>query len=72
MRYVLTAAAALVVGGLFALKPAHAQSNFYQGGPVIQGKACQVITDGDQRYGYIGQCPNQPVRIAKHMKKTKS
>ena len=40
MRYVLTAAAALAVSGLFALTPVRAEPTFYPGGPVQQGAMC--------------------------------
>ncbi len=71
MRYVLTAVAALAVGGFFA-SSASAESQFYPGGPVQNGGMCQVYTGGDQYYGYLAPCPNQPAQAHKRSKKMKS
>jgi hypothetical protein len=71
MRYVLTAAAALAVGGFFA-STASAEPMFYPGGPVQNGGMCQVYTGGDQYYGYLAPCPTQPVQVHKRSKKMKS
>jgi hypothetical protein len=66
MRQMLIAAA---IGGLFIAGSVQAQ-NYYQGGPRQIGKQCQVITDGDQRYGYVAPCP-QPVSVTKVKKRAK-
>ena len=69
MRYVLTAVAALAVGGFFASMRSADMPQFYPGGPVQNSGMCQVYTGGEQYYGYLAPCPNQPVQTHKRSKK---
>ncbi len=72
MRYVLTAVAALAVGGFFA-SSASAEPTYYAGGPIQNSGLCQVWTDGDQIYGYLAPCPQStPAHVAKRSKRQKS
>jgi hypothetical protein len=68
MRYVLTAVAAIAVGGFFA-SSASAEPMFYPGGPVQNGGMCQVYTGGDQYYGYLAPCPNAASAVKPGKKK---
>ncbi|MGE0064102.1 MAG: hypothetical protein AB7T86_18745 [Xanthobacteraceae bacterium] len=71
MRQVLLAGAAFAVAGFVAVAPAHAAGMAYEmGGPVKNGKMCQVTTGGDGYYGYWRACP-APAKVA-HMKKKKA
>jgi hypothetical protein len=74
MRYALTVAAALAVGGLLASTAAQAELLYYPGGPVKQGNMCQRSTQGDDQFGYWAPCPEpaKPAKVAKRTKKMKT
>jgi len=74
MRHLITAVAAIAVGGFLASTTVRADPLFEQGGPAKIGNMCQVSDDqdGNDRFGYFTACPNQPVHVAKRTKKQKS
>jgi hypothetical protein len=72
MRQVLLAGAAIAAAGLISLASAHAAGMAYEmGGPVKNGKMCQVTTGGDAYYGYWRACP-APTKVVHVRKKAKS
>jgi hypothetical protein len=61
MRSMMTAVAALALGGLFAATSARAEETHNGGGPVQAGNQCWVSTHPDKDLGYWKDCP-APVR----------
>ena len=61
MRTMMTAVAALALGGLLAATSARAEEIHNGGGPVQAGNQCWVSTHPDKDLGYWKDCP-APVR----------
>ena len=57
MRSMMTAVAALALGGLFAATSARAEETHNSGGPVQAGNQCWVSTHPDKDMGYWKDCP---------------
>jgi hypothetical protein len=57
MRTMMTAVAALALGGLFAATSARAEEMHTGGGPVQAGNQCWVMTHPDKDVGYWKDCP---------------
>jgi hypothetical protein len=74
MRHLITAFAAIAVGGFLTSTTVRADPLYEPGGPAKIGDMCHVSDDqnGNDSFGYFTACPNQPVHVAKRTKKQKS
>ena len=57
MHSMMTAVAALALGGLFATTSARAEEMHNGGGPIQAGNQCWVSTHPDKDLGYWKDCP---------------
>ena len=74
MRHLITAVAAIAIGGFLASATVRADPRFEPGGPVRVGNMCQVSSDqdGSDSYGSWVPCPDQPAQVTKRTKKQRS
>ena len=72
MRHLITAVAAIAVGGFLASTTVRADPRFESGGPERVGNMCHVSGDENDSYGSWVPCPNQPAQVTKRIKKQKS